>query len=575
MQRFLQFALFVLLGLGLHPGAALGARHAAVGSDVAIVAGSITNPQGKGVKDASLTFYLDGRQLKVPEPVITGENGVYETRLELPAGSLPGARLQVRVQRPSYATAGPMAVSEVLPDGVTRDGHPRFLAHFSLTLQRTLSPALWIAAAVLLAVYVFIAFDLLHRTLAALVGASVLLFVSYTAGTFDPGYRIITFETAMRAIDENVIFLLMAMMIIVGVTKRTGVFQWMAYKSFQLARGNIFVLSTLLMVVTAVTSAFLDNVTTMLLIIPVTIEIAVALRLNPLALLLPEVFASNVGGTATLIGDPPNIMIGSFAGLTFVQFVEHLAVVCTIGLAVSAVYFLVWYRTGYLTAKVDDVPAMIGRLREEYRITDKALLVKSALVLLLTIALFVFHGTLHMEPSVAAMAGASLLLVISGVHIVEMVEQEIEWPTLIFFMMLFIIVAAAEQTGLIQIVANWVREASEGSPVVAVILVLWVSAIFSAIIDNIPFTATMLPIVAYLSDAVPGIHGGVLWWALSLGACLGGNGTLIGASANVVTAGMAEKAGYPISFAGYMRAAFLPMLITVALSMVWLLTVQL
>jgi len=155
------------------------------------------------------------------------------------------------------------------------------------------------------------------------------------------------------------------------------------------------------------------------------------------------------------------------------------------------------------------------------------------------------------------------------------VEQEIEWPTLIFFMMLFIIVAAAEQTGLIQIVANWVREASEGSPVVAVILVLWVSAIFSAIIDNIPFTATMLPIVAYLSDAVPGIHGGVLWWALSLGACLGGNGTLIGASANVVTAGMAEKAGYPISFAGYMRAAFLPMLITVALSMVWLLTVQL
>ena len=172
------------------------------------------------------------------------------------------------------------------------------------------------------------------------------------------------------------------------------------------------------------------------------------------------------------------------------------------------------------------------------------------------------------------MAGASLLLVISGVHIVEMVEKEIEWPTLIFFMMLFIIVAGAEQTGLIQIVADWVREASAGSPLTAVLLVLWVSAIFSAIIDNIPFTATMLPIVAYLSTSVPGVQGGVLWWALALGACLGGNGTLIGASANVVTAGLAEKAGHPIGFMEYLRVAFLPMLITVVLAMVWLVFVE-
>jgi len=196
-------------------------------------------------------------------------------------------------------------------------------------------------------------------------------------------------------------------------------------------------------------------------------------------------------------------------------------------------------------------------------------------ILGLTIILFVFHGALHMEPSIAAMAGASLLLVVSDVHIVEMVEKEVEWPTLIFFMMLFIIVAGAEQTGLIEIVANWVREASMGSPIVAILLVLWVSAIFSAIIDNIPFTATMLPIVAYLTVSLPGVESGVLWWALALGACLGGNGTLIGASANVVTAGLAEKAGHPIGFLEYMRVAFPPMVITVILAAVWLLAVEL
>jgi Na+/H+ antiporter NhaD/arsenite permease-like protein len=267
-------------------------------------------------------------------------------------------------------------------------------------------------------------------------------------------------------------------------------------------------------------------------------------------------------------------MIGSFAHLTFVDFITHLVVICLIGLAVSAAYFVFFYRRQYHTARVSDVPAMTARLREEYRITNRRLLLKAGGVLAFTITLFVFHGQLHMEPSIAAMAGASILLVISGVHIVEMVEKEIEWPTLIFFMMLFIVVAGAEQAGVIQIVADQVRAASEGSPVIAVIMVLWVSAIFSAIIDNIPFTATMLPIVAYLTQTVPGVENGVLWWALSLGACLGGNGTLIGASANVVTVGLAEKAGYPVGFLQYIKIAMLPMLITVTISMVWLLTME-
>jgi Na+/H+ antiporter NhaD/arsenite permease-like protein len=572
----LRTGLFLVLALagGLVSPAQAGQKPLSGPSDVLLVSGTVTNSQGKPVKGAELAFFVAGQRVKLADEVTTSAHGTYEAQLELPAGTLPGARVEVMAERPSYQSTGRLFLQHVLPEQVDGGGNHVYLAHFSTTLERALSPGFWIAALVLLGVYVFIAFELMHRTLAALVGAALMLFVSYTLGTFDPSYRILSFEDAMHAIDGNVIFLLMAMMIIVGITKKTGVFQWMAYKSFQVARGNIFVLAALLMLVTAVVSAFLDNVTTMLLLIPVTIEVSLALKLSPMVLLIPEVFASNVGGTATLIGDPPNIMIGSYAGLTFMDFARNLTLVCLIGLAASTVYYVLWFRKGYLAAKVGDVPAMVARLREEYQITDRRLLIKCGIVLAITIFLFVVHGALDMEPSIAAMTGAALLLIISDVHIVEMVEKEVEWPTLIFFMMLFIVVAGAEQTGLIQIIAEWVREASRGSLVLAILMILWVSALFSAIIDNIPFTATMLPVVAYLTTSVPGAEHGVLWWALSLGACLGGNGTLIGASANVVTVGMAEKAGYPVSFMEYLRMAFLPMILTVAISMIWLLLVE-
>ena len=267
-------------------------------------------------------------------------------------------------------------------------------------------------------------------------------------------------------------------------------------------------------------------------------------------------------------------MIGSYANLTFIDFLSNLAVICFIGLAVSAVYFIYWHKKEYVKARAGNVQQATQHLREEYKITDKRLLIYCSAVLGITIFLFVIHGALGMEPSIAAMTGAALLLVISRVDMVKMLEQEIEWPTLIFFMMLFIVVAAAQETGLIQIIADWVNEASRGSLALAVIIVIWVSAFASAIIDNIPFTATMLPIVGYLSGVIPGAQSGVLWWALALGACLGGNGTMIGASANVVTVGMAERLGYHISFIEYLKVAFIPMVITVILCTVWLLVVK-
>jgi Na+/H+ antiporter NhaD/arsenite permease-like protein len=537
------------------------------------VSGVIADAQGKGVKEVEIEVLVKGRKvdpLGRDEHLASGGKGSFVGRYRLPRGALPEAKVQVKAVKPSWQS-GESEPLKVLDAGTDAAGNRLFQAQADLTLKRRITPAFWIASIVLLIVYILIAAEAMHRTLAAFLGAALILFITYTAGTFDKNYFILSFEDAMRAIDLNVIFLLMGMMIIVGVLKKTGLFQWLAYKSYALARGNILILSLILQVVTAVCSAFLDNVTTMLLMIPVTIEIAVTLKINPMTLLIPEVFASNVGGTATLIGDPPNILIGSYAKLTFAQFVTNLALVCTFCLILTSLWYLWWYKKGYLQADVKDVDRTIAYLKEEYKITNKKLTVMGLGVLAFVIFLFVVHGVLHMEPSVAALIGAMVLLAISRVDIVEMLEHEVEWPTLVFFIALFMVIAGAEETGLIQIIAEGVKDISQGNLTVAIILIIWVSAIASAFVDNIPFTATMLPIIAFLNQTIPGAESGVLWWSLALGACLGGNGTMIGASANVVTVGLAEKAGYHISFLGYMRACWWPMIITVTIGMVYLL----
>ena len=537
------------------------------------LAGTVKNTQGKGIKDVAVEVTVNGQPLQPlgkEADVRTGASGSFAAEFTLPAGTLPGAEVKIQASKPAWRASGPIQV-KLLAGGIDAAGNHLFYTQQNLGLERQVTPAFWLATLILLVVYLIIALEWLHRTLAALLGATLMLFLSYTLGVYDSAYFILSFEDAMHAMDMNVVFLLLGMMIIVGVIKKTGMFQWLAYKSYALARGNVFVLAVLFMWITAIVSAFLDNVTTMLLMIPVTIEIALTLKINPITFLIPEVFASNVGGTATLIGDPPNILIGSYANLTFGQFAINLTGICTISMIITAVYYVFWYKKDYLQAEVKDVQATIASLREEYHITDRKLLNLCLWLLGLTIFLFIVHGMLHMQPSVAALTGAMLLLVLSRVDIVEMLEHEVEWPTLVFFMALFIVIAGAEETGLIQFIAEWVRNVSGGSLTVAIIMVLWVSAIASAFIDNIPFTATMLPIVAFLNQTIPGADSGVLWWSLALGACLGGNGTMIGASANVVTVGMMEKAGYQISFLSYMKACFVPMLITVTLGMIYLL----
>jgi Na+/H+ antiporter NhaD/arsenite permease-like protein len=544
-----------------------------VTGDRLTVSGLVTNPMGKGLKEVEVAVLVNGQHVRPTgkeAEITTGKPGGYVADFILPPGTLPAAKVEVKAAKPSWKPI-PATPVKVVEAGVDAAGNKLFQAAQNLTLNRTITAGFWIAALILLLVYVVISLELMHRTLVAFLGAALILFVTYTLGTFDKSFYIISFDDAMGAIDLNVIFLLMGMMLFVGVMKKTGMFQFLAYKAYALAKGNVFVLSLILQVVTAILSAFLDNVTTMLLVIPVTIEIAVTLKIHPLTLLVPEVFASNVGGTATLIGDPPNILIGSYAGLTFGQFVQNLSLVCTVCLAVSTLWYLWWHKKDYLKAEVKDVPRTIAYLKEEYKITNKKLTVQGLLLLAFTIGLFATHGILHMQVSVAALIGSLILVAVSKVDIVELLEKEVEWPTLVFFIGLFMVIAGAEETGLIQMIANWVKDVSQGNLTAAIVIVLWVSAIASAFIDNIPFTATMLPIIAFLNQTIPGAESGVLWWSLALGACLGGNGTMIGASANVVTVGLAEKAGYHISFLAYMKACWWPMMITVTISMVYLL----
>lgn len=538
--------------------------------DRIMIAGHIKDMHNVGIGETVLAVLVNGEVYKdINEEYLTksGPDGTYCTQIELEKGMIETSKISLEVSKPTYKT-------ERIEIGEFANKDNQYLASKDIILIRSINPAFWIAAAVLALVYISIAFEIFHRTLSALLGATILLFISYTIGTLNSDYFIISFEKTLEHIDYNVIGLLLGMMIIVGIMKVTGVFQWMAYKSYQAAKGRVWQLAVILACVTAFTSAFLDNVTTMVLLTPVILEIALVLRTSPLNFLVPMVFASNFGGTATLIGDPPNIMIGSYAGLTFNDFVIALTpfVVITMIVFIPMMYF--FFGKKYREVVIEDVDGLLERLREEYRITNSKLLTYSLGVLSFVIFLFLIHGVLHMPVSIAALLGAAILLAISRANVSEILVNEVEWPTLIFFAGLFVIVGATDETGVIVVIADSVAKLSGGNLTVAILLVLWVSAISSAFIDNIPFTATMLPVVGYLTQVIPGAESMVLWWALSIGACYGGNGTLIGASANVVTAGLAEKAGHPISFNEFLKVGFPIMLVSCIVGTIYILIVM-
>ena len=537
------------------------------GGEYVTISGTIIDSHKEPVGEAIVAVKLNGHEVTAVE---TAHNGHYVTNFMVEKDAMHNASLDLEVRKTSFS-----AKAMHFPGSdFAQKGDHYYLAE-DVMLDRFLGSAFWIATVVFILAYVLIAFELLHRTVAAMLGATMMLLISYTIGTINPDFRIFSFGRAISCIDMNVVLLLMGMMIIVGILKNTGVFQWCAYISYKLAKGKVFPLTVILMVFTAVSSAFLDNVTTMLLLTGVAIEISISCRLNPLHLLMPLVLASNVGGTATLIGDPPNIMIGSYAGLTFMDFVMALALLCVVGMVVLTVYVKVVWGKSYTTAQatISNVPEFTAELKEKYKIYDMPLLTYGLVILGFVVFLFLSHGYWHMEVSVAALAGASVLttvaLLTKKVDLLHMIEKDIEWPTLMFFIFLFILVGAVQEAGLLAVVADWILDLSGGDYLISMTLILWVAAIMSAFVDNIPFTATMLPIVAYLSTVIPGAEN-TLWWALAVGACFGGNGTIIGASANVVTMGIAEGQGYKISFLGFMKTAFPFMIISIIIAQIWL-----
>ncbi len=553
---------------GGHGAGHEGVEGALKEGDTVNIAGIIYDTHKEPVAECHVRVAENGKEVDSLE---TGPTGKYVSSFMVEKGSAPGATFTVEAIKTSFKNQ-----TATFKGADFAQKGDRFYMTENITLPREQGPAFWISTLVFVLAYALISFELLHRTIAAMLGAAAMMLLSYTMGTINPEFRIFSFEKAIASIDMNVIFLLMGMMIIVGVLKNTGVFQWCAYMSYKVAKGRVFILSVILMAFTATTSAFLDNVTTMLLLTGVAIEICVSVNLNPLYMLIPLVLASNVGGTATLIGDPPNIMIGSYAGLTFMHFVVALTLICVAAMIAMFFYTKLVWGSDYAKAQasVTHVEQFTAELKEKYKIYDPALLTYGLIILGFTVFLFLSHGYWHMEVSIAALAGASVLftvgIVTKKVDMIHLIEKDIEWPTLMFFIFLFIIVGAVEEAGLLALIADWILEMSKGNFLLAMTLILWVSAIMSAFVDNIPFTATMLPIVAYLSKMV--LPGGenTLWWALSLGACLGGNGTMIGASANVVTMGIAEAKGYRITFGRFMKVAFPYMLISVAICQVWL-----
>ena len=411
-------------------------------------------------------------------------------------------------------------------------------------------------------VYLLIATERINRVVAALAGAGVIL----AAGVVGSDDAFFSKETG---IDWNVIFLLFGMMVIVGVLRQTGVFEYVAIWATKKAQGRPFRVMTLLCLITAVASAGLDNVTTVLLIAPVTLLVCEKIGVRPVPFLIAEALASNIGGTATLVGDPPNLIVASRSGLGFNDFLINMGPIVIIMLIAFVALSRFLFRKDF-TADPQQV-AQVMELDEREAIQDPALLIRSLIVLALVLAAFTLHSVIHLEPSVVALLGAGLLVGISGLR-PQSYLVDIEWETLLFFAGLFILVGSLVKTGVIDHLATALVSATGDSVPVAMMLILWGSAALSAIVDNIPFVATMAPVVDQLvSGSGPFAGENGLWWALVLGADLGGNATAIGASANVVVAGIAKKSGHPISFWEFTRYGSVVAVVTLLIATPYLL----
>ncbi len=411
-----------------------------------------------------------------------------------------------------------------------------------------------IAVAVFLVVILLIISERVHRTAAAMAGAIVLILAG-----------VMSADKALSYIDFNTIGVLVGMMVFVAVVRQSGMFEYIAIKAAKAAHGDPWKIMVSFIIITALLSGLLDNVTTVLLVGPMSIAIARMLKIDPVPFLMAQILASNVGGTATLIGDPPNIMIGSAAGLSFLDFLENTGIAVLFILIMQIILMKVFYGKALHPSTLDT--SAVENLDPSKSITNPALMKKALVVLVFVIIGFVFHDKLGLESSVVALTAAAVMLIIGRAD-VDNAVQDVEWTTILFFMSLFVVVGGLTETGVIKQLADLLINATDGHPMMTMLVLLWASALLSSILDNIPFVATLIPLI--LAMKADGMDVTSFWWAVSLGACLGGNGTLIGASANVVLSGISNKHGYPITFKSFLKVGMPFMLLSVAISTVFL-----
>lgn len=411
-----------------------------------------------------------------------------------------------------------------------------------------------IAVAVFLIVILLIITERVHRTAAAMAGAVVLILTG-----------VMSADKALSYIDFNTIGVLVGMMIFVAIVRQSGMFEYIAVRAAKAVHGDPWKIMVAFTLITAVLSAILDNVTTVLLVGPMSIAIARMLKIDPVPFLMGQILASNVGGTATLIGDPPNIMIGSAAHLSFMDFLENTGFTVLFILVVLILLMKVVYEKKIELGTVDT--GAIEKLDPSKSITNRALMKKGIIVLICVIVGFMFHDKLGIESSVIALTAAAVMLIIGREDVNEAI-QDVEWTTILFFMSLFVVVGGLTETGIIKELASKIIDATNGHPMVTMLVLLWASALLSSILDNIPFVATLIPLI--LAMQADGIDVTSFWWAISLGACLGGNGTMIGASANVVLSDISTKHGYPITFKSYLKVGMPFMLLSIVISTVFL-----
>ena len=543
-----------------------------IGNATLTLVGRVVNTQEAGVGEAEIRIFVGGEQRTLTvageemEVAHTHEDGSYVVDLTLDQALIETEDIAIEVSKSGFRTT---SQGFAWPEVACAGAHCHVRVP-DVVLPRVFNAAFFLATGIFVVVFGFISLNLLHETIAALLGIAAMLGVSYFIGSSNADFLIVTFHRAIAFIDFDVIFLLMTMMIFMGIMSKTGVFQWLAYQTFRLAKGNAFLVTAILVSLTGITSSMLNDTTVMLLMAPVSIQIALALNIHPAAIVVPEVLASNIGGAATLIGTPPNTIIGSYVGLSFNQFLSNMFPIALMGMLI-----LLWmtrrlYKKEFDREHKPASAALIAHLESGARITDRTLLKKSLLLLAITLILFFTADRFHMPPAVVAIMGSTALLLWVRPDMGEML-REVDWTTLVFFMALFMMVGGIQEVGLIQIIAGFVKGMAGDNLLLAVLLMTWVSAIASAVVANIPFTAAIVPVAVYLTQTIPGAENNVIYWALALGAGLGGNATYIGSAPNIVAAGIMDRAGFRLKFQDFSRVGVPVTFATILAPTLWIL----